>query len=332
MPEGDTVAWTAARLHAALAGEQLVRAELRWPSLAQVDLVGGTTRAVVARGKHLLHRIELDGGRLTLHSHLRMDGTWRVRPAVEKLRWDHRLRALLGTREHVALGRSLGMLDLVRTADEDGLVGHLGPDILAPRWGEPAQEAPRPAREQHRNAHPDAPTGITSAPVRDLIVARVGTDPRPLAQALLDQRVVAGLGTFWVSEACFARGVPPWRPAGSLPPETVAALLDWARPRMLRSARTGVQSVTGLDRRDSLGAVHARSGRPCRRCGGTLRVALVGPATQERTIFYCPACQGGLAPTDDGRPQTPLGAARSSSTGGARRGNGGSGPARYRRG
>lgn len=304
MPEGDTVAWTAARLHAVLAGEPLVRAELRWPSLAQADLVGATTTAVVARGKHLLHRVEVRGETLTLHSHLRMDGTWRVRPAAERLRWDHRLRAVLGTAAHTALGRSLGMLDLVRTDDEHGVVGHLGPDILAPLW-DPEQEHTTRAP----GAHSSAPPGITSAPVRELIATRVRDDERPIAETLLDQRVVAGLGTFWVSEACFARGVHPWQPAVSMGPRDVRGLLDWARLRMMRSARSGVQSVTGLNRRDSLGAVHARSGRPCRRCGGTLRVALVGVPPQQRTIFYCPACQGGLSPTDDGRRQVPLGAA-----------------------
>ena len=288
MPEGDTVAWTAARLQAALGGATLTRAELRWPSLAQTDLVGARTVRVVARGKHLLHRLDLQGQALTLHSHLRMDGTWRVRPAQESVRWDHRLRAVLGTAEATALGRSLGMLDLVATADEDRLVGHLGPDILTRAW----QLAGGP-------------------PGREIALARLSRDGRPLAEALLDQRVLAGLGTFWVSEGCFARRLNPWRTASQVPADDVAALLDWARPRMLRSARTGAQSVTGLARRDALGAVHALSGRPCRRCGRPVRVALVGVAPRERTIFYCPAGQGGLAPTDDGRPQAPLGATRS---------------------
>ena len=299
MPEGDTVAWTAARLQAALGGATLTRAELRWPSLAGADLVGARTVRVVARGKHLLHRLDLRGQALTLHSHLRMDGTWRVRPAQESVRWDHRLRAVLGTADATALGRSLGMLDLVATADEDRLVGHLGPDILARAWqaGEP--------------------------PGRDIAMRRLSRDDRPLAEALLDQRVLAGLGTFWVSEGCFAERLNPWRTAAQVPTDDVAALLDWARPRMLRSARTGAQSVTGLARRDALGAVHALSGRPCRRCGRPVRVALVGAAPRERTIFYCPACQGGLAPTDDGRPQAPLGA-----TGSTRRSGGDGGPGR----
>lgn len=287
MPEGDTVAWTAARLHAALAGRALVRAELRWPSLAGADLVGATTVEVVARGKHLLHR--LDTG-YTLHSHLRMEGTWRVRPASERLRPDHRLRAVLSTTRSTALGRSLGMLNLVPTREEDGLVGHLGPDILAGDWGEGAREV------------------ASDGPATQLVTRRLAADHRPFAQALLDQRLLAGLGTFWVSEACYARRVQPWCAASSIERTTIVELLRWTRPRMLLSARTGTQTVTGLARRDALGAVHGLSGRPCRRCGGSVRVALVGPAPRERTIFYCPDCQGGLAPTDDGRRQAPLGA------------------------
>lgn len=289
MPEGDTVAWTAARLQAALRGQRIVRAELRWPSLAAVDLTGAVTVVVVARGKHLLHRLDLGGERLTLHSHLRMEGTWRVRPAAETVRPDHRLRALLGTDHATALGRSLGMLDLVATTDEDRLVGHLGPDILAPSWSDDAG-----ARRAGRH----------------VALERLATDARPLAEALLDQRVLAGIGTFWASEACFAKRLSPWAAASTVDGDTLGALLDWTQVRVARSARTGIQSVTGLNRRDALGAVHARSGRPCRRCGETLRVALVGQPTRERTIFYCPTCQGGLAPTDDGRPQAPLGARR----------------------
>ncbi len=74
--------------------------------------------------------------------------------------------------------------------------------------------------------------------------------------------------------------------------------------------RHAVQSSTGSYRLDEAHYVHARSGRPCRRCGTTLRVAMIGEPTRERTMFYCPGCQGGLGPTDDGRPQAPLGSNR----------------------
>ncbi|MBA2695104.1 MAG: Fpg/Nei family DNA glycosylase, partial [Actinobacteria bacterium] len=133
MPEGDAVWRTARRLHAALAGQVIAHSALRVPRLATTDLSGRHTIEVVPRGKHLLHRIE---GDLTLHSHLRMEGSWRVHrgnrlpPAADR----HTVRAVVATGERIAIGDSLGMLDLVRTSQEDRVVGHLGPDLLDPAF------------------------------------------------------------------------------------------------------------------------------------------------------------------------------------------------------
>jgi endonuclease-8 len=69
-----------------------------------------------------------------------------------------------------------------------------------------------------------------------------------------------------------------------------------------------VPGTTGNPRRGMQTYVHGRSGRPCQRCGGTVRVASIGPADKQRPAFYCPSCQPGPTPTDDGRPQRPLGA------------------------
>src|SRR4051794_1814966 len=79
MPEGDTVWLHARRLHQALAGRTLVACDFRVPSLATTDLSGWTITEAVSRGKHLLIRLRLaNGSQWTLHSHLRMDGTWRL--------------------------------------------------------------------------------------------------------------------------------------------------------------------------------------------------------------------------------------------------------------
>jgi endonuclease-8 len=277
VPEGDVVRRTAARRHAALAGRTLTVSDLRWPSLATVDLVGREVRDVVSMGKHLLTRI--DGG-LTLHSHLRMDGSWHVHRTGEpwgKPRAAHKIRAILANRDWTTIGHDLGMLDLVATDREDTLVGHLGPDVLGPGWDQ--AEA----------------------------VRRLGAVPgRPVGEALLDQRVLAGVGTFFMSEVLFLRGVSPWTPvtdAGDLD-----ALVDLVHRLLLVNVERAVQSTTGDLRPGRQQYVHARSGRPCRRCGGAVRVAPVGTAPQERPAFYCPRCQPGPAPTDDGRPQAPLGA------------------------
>ncbi|HRW18072.1 MAG TPA: DNA-formamidopyrimidine glycosylase family protein [Dermatophilaceae bacterium] len=277
MPEGDTVWRTAQRLHAALAGQPLQRAELRWPSLAEADLRGARTLEVISRGKHLVHR--LDTG-LTLHSHLRMEGQWRIEDTAtlpSRATANPQLRALLGTQRWTALGLRLGMLDLVATTAEDELVGHLGPDVLGPDW-----DAAEAARR----------------------LAGSGTD---IAAALLDQRHLAGVGTMYAAEALFLERLHPWTPAGSLTPEALDRLVARAHQLLDHGRQAAVQSTTGSQRRGETHYVHARSGLPCRRCGEPVRVAPTGPPTRERTIFYCPRCQGGLGPTDAGRPQRPLG-------------------------
>ena len=280
MPEGDTVHRTADRLDAALRGAVVERAELRWPSVPDVDLAGSRTLEVVARGKHLLHRFDTGS---TLHTHLRMEGQWRVEhpgPATDRALRRHDLRAAVLTGRWSALGLRLGMVDLVPTARESELVGHLGPDVLGPDW-DAAVAAER----------------VTSA--RGLI-----------GDTLLDQRVLAGVGTFWASEILFLERVLPWVRAGDLDRDRVQAVLERLHRLMAAARRTGWQASTGIQRSGEEAYVHARSGRPCRRCGDTVRVAMTGAAPRQRTLFSCPTCQGGLAPTDDGRPQRPLGSGK----------------------
>lgn len=286
MPEGDTVKRTATRLHAALAGQPLLVGDLRWPSIALADLRGAATTEVVSRGKHLLHR--LDDGR-TLHSHLRMEGQWRIdRTATgrtDRLAHSPDTRAILGTREWTAYGLRLGMLDLVRTAQESELVGHLGPDVLGPDW-----EA-------------------------DRALANLASSEETIGAALLDQRHLAGVGTMWAAESLFLLRVWPWARPLDLPAGTLEELLERIHRIMSAAVGYAVQSSTGVRRRGETTYVHGRSGRPCRRCGATVRVAMVGAPLRERTMFYCPGCQGGLAPTDDGRPVRPLGFAAGAARG-----------------
>ncbi len=278
MPEGDTVLRTARRLDAALRGRLVTGSDLRWPSLATADLRGTTTLEVVARGKHLLHRF--DDGR-TLHSHLRMEGQWRVEAtgsdaAASKLR-NPGLRAAVATDEWTALGLRLGMLDLVPTREEHTLVGHLGPDVLGADW-----------------------STETALDNLDRAVAG-GSD---IGAALLDQRNLAGIGTLWASESLFLERLSPWsRPDR----DAIARVVDRAQRLMTATLPHAVQSSTGIRRQGETSYVHGRSGRPCRRCGETVRVASSQPPPRDRTMFYCPSCQGGLAAHDDGRTQRPLG-------------------------
>jgi endonuclease-8 len=263
VPEGDTVFHTARRLHEALAGQRLTLADLRVPRFATADLTGREVRDVTPRGKHLLTR--LSGG-LTLHTHLRMDGAWRVYEAGERWRGGpgHQIRAILGTTARTAVGYRLPVVELLRTADEDRAVGHLGPDLLGPDW--------------------DADTAL----------ARLLAAPeRPLGEALLDQRNLAGIGNVYKSELCFLLRVTPWTPVGDIrAPERAPALAA----RLLHANRdTFRRNTTG--RRDTPLYVYGRAHRPCLRCGATVREAEQGDGTRARPTYWCAGCQEGPAPS-----------------------------------
>ncbi len=268
MPEGDSVFRAAAALHRALAERVVVRGELRWPTLAGAVLAGDTTIEVVARGKHILHR--LASGR-TLHSHLKMEGSWRVStaptgpdPGAWSSGW---VRALLVTEGSAAVGWRLGQLDLVRTAEELRLVGHLGPDILGSDWDE---------ARAFRNVR--------------------GYGEGLVAAALLDQRNLAGLGTVYVSESLFLQGVSPWASVSSLSDRNLAALVARA-VRLLRANRDDPRrTTTGSRVSGHESYVHGRARRPCRRCGTTIQVRPLDPAAAagahaDRVMFFCPRCQ-----------------------------------------
>ena len=282
MPEGDTVWRTARRLNEALADEVIIGADLRWPGLSTADLRGMRTLEVVSRGKNLLHR--LDAG-LTLHSHLRMEGQWRVETTdslANRPLNNPQVRAVVSTTRWTAVGLRLGDLHLLATRDEGRVVGHLGPDVLGPDW-DAAEAASRLAESR-------------------------GT----IGSALLDQRNLAGVGTLYASEALFLERLNPWHPAATLGSAQIRRVVDRAYRLLNVNRRNAIQTTTGVQRHGMTTYVHGRSGRPCRRCGDAVRVSVLGVPPQERTFFYCPTCQGGLAPGDEGRRQGPLGSSAGS--------------------
>lgn len=259
MPEGDVVWAAARRLHDALAGRVLTRSDFRVPRAATADLTGRTVREVVSRGKHLLTRVD---GDVTVHTHLRMEGNWRIRPARSPVPRDHRVRLVLANAEWQAVGYSLGLVELVPTSREDTVVGHLGPDPLGPGWD--LAEAVRRLRE----------------------------DPgRAIGEALLDQSRLAGIGNLYKAETLFLRGVDPWCPVGRVP--DLEDLVELARRLMDANKERVGQSTTGDRRPGQTTWVYGR--RVCRRCGGRVRRADQGRETRERVTFWCPACQPGVA-------------------------------------
>ena len=212
----------------------------------------------VSRGKHLLTRVE---GDITVHTHLKMEGSWRISAAAGYPLRDHRIRLILANDERQAVGYLLGTTEVVRTSREDRVVGHLGPDLLGPDWD--ADEA----------------------------VRRLSADPdRTIGEALLDQRNLAGIGTIYRAETLFLRGVSPWRQVGDV--------TGPARPGRAGQAAAGGEQGTRRDghdrqhrpRRRGLGlrpGWPAHAGAAARPSSG----ASSAPVLEERLAVWCPHCQ-----------------------------------------
>lgn len=270
MPEGDTVHRAARRMNAVLAGAEVTRFEMRItrpqrrafaPSAAEPDLRGRTIHEVAARGKHLLHRI----GDHTLRTHLKMEGMWTVAPTGRRWRRPaYSARVVIEAVDPAgaswqAVGFDVAQVDLVPTAHEELLVGHLGPDPLGESWD--AAEAAR----------------------------RVGADPRPVHVAILDQRNVAGFGNEYASELLFLRGIPPTLPANRA---DAAALIDLGARLIRANVDRRERVFTGDARPGRSTWVYGRDRRPCRRCGTPIRrIDLGADPTRERIAFWCPRCQ-----------------------------------------
>ncbi|ROS28685.1 endonuclease-8 [Rathayibacter sp. PhB127] len=261
MPEGDTVYRSAHNLADALDGQVLTRCDVRVPKFATVDLTGETIDSVVPRGKHLLMRI----GDAVIHSHLKMEGSWHLYSLTgDRPKW-HRpafqARIVLETDEWQAVGFELGLLEIVPRAAEEDVVGYLGPDLLGADWD--ADEALR----------------------------RLTADPeRPIGLALLDQRIMAGLGNVYRAELCFLRGVLPTRLVGESGDlvRTIALAKKLITVNRERIERT----TTGNLRPGQQLWVYGRDRKPCRRCGTAIRRGELGDdELQLRVTYWCPRCQ-----------------------------------------
>ncbi len=252
MAEGDTILRAARRISEALEGER-VSAEAPNPrgrAAGVAGLDGRVLRRVEARGKNLL----LDFGEWTLHSHLGMSGSWHVYPRGRS--WakpPHRAWAVIRGARHEAVQWGGPTLRVLRSGQlrRDPKLAGLGPDILSPDFD------PSAAISRFRRQDPG----------------------RELGDALLDQRLLAGIGNVFKSEACFAAGTDPWHSLGDLSDEELVIVIAAGRELMetsVRSRRPGAQ-------------VYGRRGQPCRRCGTAIRSAGQGDAS--RTTYWCPRCQ-----------------------------------------
>jgi endonuclease-8 len=178
------------------------------------------------------------------------------------------VRAVLANGSWQAVGYRLPVLELLATADEDTVVGHLGPDLLGPDWDE--QEAVR-----RLCARPD----------------------REIGPALLDQRNLAGIGNLYKAETLFLSGVTPWLPVADV--GDVTAVVRRSHRLLQANKMHWQQTTTGSTRKGEDHWVFERAGRPCRRCGTTIEQAMQGEAEhpeRARISYWCPHCQRGPAP------------------------------------
>ena len=264
MPEGDTILWAATRMRPVLEGHVPDGITMpvgrpgalrgspgrdRWPQRLQ----GRRVERITTHGKNLFIHFESD---LVLHSHLRMTGAWGIYEPGR--RW-HRA----GSRAWIVLARAGWeavqfdgpVLELMTESRSrfDLRLAALGPDVLAPDFD--------------RNAF--------------LKRLRADDPTRPVGDAMLDQRTLAGLGNIWRAEGCWEAGIDPWRPLGEVSDGEAVAIVDGARPRMLASGTKGPSFAREQ--------IYRRVGRPCPRCGTAIRSRPQGDGN--RMVYWCPGCQ-----------------------------------------
>lgn len=273
MPEGDTIFRAARTLHRALAGKPVVRFESVFPHLSRVhddaSLTGRTIENVRAAGKHVLMQFS---GDLLLRTHMRMNGSWHIyRPGEAWQRPRHAMRIVIATADFVAVGFDIPVAEMIRAkelAKHDEL-RRLGPDLLAETFD--AVEAQRRIRERESSE---------------------------IADVLLNQRVLAGIGNVYKSEVLFSCGVNPFTKVASLDDRQLDCLVATAR-RFLRANVTdtlaAMTTYTGFrrttrrsDPKERLW-VYGRAGDPCRTCGTSIKIRAQG--RDARLSYWCPICQ-----------------------------------------
>jgi endonuclease-8 len=278
VPEGDTIYRAARTLHRALAGAAVVRFESVFPALTRVDddapIAGRTVEGVRAAGKHVL--MQFSGG-LVLRTHMRMNGSWHIyRPGERWQRPRRDMRIVVATGRFEAVAFNVPVAEFLKEGalarQED--LRRMGPDLLADEFD--GDEAIRRFRARPRIS---------------------------IADALINQRIVAGAGNVYKSEVLFLCRVDPFSPVSAVSDTTLRDVLATAR-KLLRwnvtDPRGGIVTYTGY-RRTTRRAdpserlyVYGRARQPCRRCGAPIRVRAQGP--NARLTYWCPRCQSPGSP------------------------------------
>src|SRR3954451_4234406 len=271
MPEGDTIYRAAAAMHRALAGRVVTRFQSVYPAVMRVaddrPIVGRTIESVSARGKHLLIAFS---GDLVLRTHMRMNGSWHLyRVGIKWQRPARDVRVLVGAGDIEAVGFNVPVAELLTARDlaRHTQLSALGPDLLDPAFD--AAEAARRIRARGREA---------------------------VGDALLNQRVVAGIGNVFKSEILFLAGIEPFTPVAALSDADIERLVTISREQLAANVMTRSQTLTpSIGRRTTRSLdpnkklwVYGRGGKPCRRCGTAIHARKTG--LDARRTYWCPTC------------------------------------------
>jgi endonuclease-8 len=274
VPEGDTIYRAARALGHVLEGKLVTRFETALAPLASVNddtpVAGRTVEKVESRGKWLLMHFS---GDLILATHMLMSGSWHIYRAGERWRRGRReMRAVIATAEFeaVAFNVPIAKFYTASTLVRNSAIPKLGPDLLGAAFA--ADEA------------------------KGRLLARGDEE---IANVLLNQRVMAGLGNVYKSEVLFACGVHPFRLVSTLTGAEVDCIVERAKRFLEANVKDGAGSAmvtyTGLRRTTRAtdpGArlwVYRRQGKECRRCGTAILMRRQGPGA--RSTYWCPACQ-----------------------------------------
>lgn len=273
MPEGDTIYRAARTLDRALAGKQVVRFESVFPHLNRVHedapITGRRIEEVRSAGKHLLMQFS---GDVLLRTHMRMNGSWHIyRPGEPWQRPRRAMRIVIATADFVAVGFDIPVAEMVAARDiaRHRELRRLGPDLLSEHFD--ADEAARRIRERADSA---------------------------IADVLLNQRVLAGIGNVYKSEVLFACRVSPFATVAALNDDEIACLVATARKFLRANVTDGLAAMTTYtgfrrttnrsDPKERLW-VYGRAGEPCRRCSSRIEVRAQG--RDARLTYWCSTCQ-----------------------------------------
>ena len=282
MPEGDTIYRSARAMQRAIGGKVCIGFETGLAHLARVDddaaVAGRTIERVEARGKWLLVHFS---GDLILLTHMLMSGSWHLYRTGEKwLMGRNRMRVVLRTEDWQAVAFNVPVAEFhtARSLARHSQVPKLGLDVLSDEY---SVEGAVARLKAYGTAHPEAEVGV----------------------ALLNQRVLAGLGNVYKSEVAFAAGVHPFRAMGTVTDRELEVMAERAQRWMKANVNdgsgdavvtySGNRRTTGNSNRDERMWVYRRAGQECRRCGAAIETRKQGVAA--RVTFWCPGCQPWVA-------------------------------------